>query len=139
MSISLHVSGRPGLFYLMRREYLCQGEKPDYIKVCRLSDEEAASLVRSDGVVEPWMNENDIPKIEGASAGRYLTLVSDAPDQEFPEITRALQILLTLPASGLRPDAREIVVPGYRDQLMEIRGDAKKTAAFLKKTGLEAA
>jgi hypothetical protein len=121
---SLHVTGAPGKYRLMLRDYFCQGERPDYVDICVLSDIEALDLVSGGRLVEPWFNEKDFAGRSGDPSS-CLALV----DGEYgsPEVR------VRLPAAGRRKKAVDVAVPVIDDVRLALR-DPGKAAAFLAKT-----
>lgn len=97
---SLHVVGPFGDRWLMRRDYACQGERPDYDRLCRIDEFEAHSLV-SGHIAEPWFNDADF----GVRAVDPRGLLSVSTDG------RTTQVRLVLPNLPPRNSAFELELP----------------------------
>lgn len=122
-NVSLHISGRPGAFRLMERDYAAQGTPPDYTDICALSDHEASSLAAS-GLIDPWFAE--IPSLPEADPSVFLSLE--------PGPYTGHVVMLRLPARPPRSRHLEIPVPGIEHLVRAAVRDRTALVNFLEKT-----
>jgi len=117
---SLHVVGPAGERWLMLRDYACQGERPDYDRLCRLDEFEAISLV-SGKIAAPWSNDADFSGQAGDPL-RFLVTVAEGAER---------WVRLRLPNRAPRSSAFELDLPeGKRIvQALRARDDARPEKA----------
>lgn len=121
--LSLHVKRTPDSLFLMERDYPAQGISPYYTNVCRLTEDEAATLLRS-RLVTPWLGAT----IEGR-AGDPGDFIHYVEESGLPRVR------IRLAASELRSKPVDIEVPLSTEIRAQIRSNPKKRAAFLANTG----
>lgn len=110
-------------FFLQQRNYVAQGIRPFYARLCSLSEAEAAALHAS-GLVR-LADAREAPAVTELQPSDLLKLSASS---------QGLEITLLLPANAFRPTAFEGCLPGFEEMLRLAATDELKCRKLLENT-----